>query len=790
MKTTTDPRGVLASLAVLFGAQTEAFAQAAPEARSPALEEVVVTARRREEALQDVPVAVTALSAEALERRQIQTTTDLDRVTPSLQFTSYGQLSGNNSAAVVFIRGVGQLDPTPAVDPGVGIYIDDVYMGRAVGGAMDFFDVDNVQVLRGPQGTLFGRNTIGGAVLINTALPGDEREATLRARIGEDALREVFGAVTVPLGDRVAARFSGGARQRDGYVTRVFDGQDLGDDDVVALNASLRWDASDAVEVILRADYSKEDENGSPFVFKGINTTAPVTAIASVAAGCPGATIPFAPLAPGDPAFGPPFVPETPDPRCANNAWNLGPYTNGGNAPVESTFDVRGTSATVNWNVSDRVTLHSISAYRNTEWTGIRDADNTPLTLITTDYTSESTQISQELRADYGGDRINGVVGIYYFDEDTDDRVTVPLAFPPSPPVIGSLLAGGPGSRDLQFVNLTTESLALFTEWTYDVTDALSVSGGVRYTEDDKSMQATILNVFPETDPDPSPLPTLAIPDGGPLFIYPDRFSESFDKVTGSASVRYTFDNGWMIYGSYASSFKSGGFNQRFNAPPEGFVPLPFSEETVDTLELGFKADITDAFRLNAALFSSDYDDIQLIYRQGVVPLLFNAGEATIDGVELEFQLVPNDRLIVEGALSYLDDEIKDITEVPGATATITPDNTLPFTPKLQANVGVGYRFPLRNGWSLTPRLDASYTDKQYFDAGNTEITAQQESVTVTNLSLVLDSGARWRAMLFVENLTDELYPVQGNASLATLGYAEIIYARGRNAQASVSFEF
>src|SRR5690606_28860835 len=161
---------------------------------------------------------------------------------PSLQFTSYGQLSGNNSAAVVFIRGVGQLDPTPAVDPGVGIYIDDVYMGRAVGGAMDFFDVDNIQVLRGPQGTLFGRNTIGGAVLINTALPGDELEATLRARVGEDNLREVFGAVNVPHGDRVSARFSCGTRQRDGYVTRVFDGQELGDADLDVCNSSLRLD--------------------------------------------------------------------------------------------------------------------------------------------------------------------------------------------------------------------------------------------------------------------------------------------------------------------------------------------------------------------------------------------------------------------------------------------------------------------------------------------------------------------------------------------------------------------
>src|SRR5690606_33945049 len=216
---------------------------------------------------------------------------------------------------------------------------------------------------------------------------------------------------------------------------------------------------------------------------------------------------------------------------------------------------------------------------RNTEWTGIRDADNTPLTLITTDYTSESTQVSQEVRLNYDGDRVNGVVGVYYFDEDTDDRVTVPLAFPPSPPVIASLLAGGPGSRDLQFVNLITESIAFFTEWTYDITDKLSVTGGVRYTEDDKSMRATIWNIFPETDPDPSPLPALAIRDGGPLFIYPDRFSESFDKVTGSANRKYTFDNGWMIYGSYASSFKSGGFNQRYNAPLEGFTPLPFAEE-------------------------------------------------------------------------------------------------------------------------------------------------------------------------------------------------------------------
>ena len=380
------------SLLVLTGPATAQGSNA--QGGDSFLEEIVVTARRRAEDLQDVPVAVTALSAEALERRQILTTTDLDRVTPSMQFTSYGQLSGNNSAAVVFIRGVGQLDPTPAVDPGVGIYIDDVYMGRAVGGAMDFFDVADIQVLRGPQGTLFGRNTIGGAVLINTVVPGDELDGTLRARVGDDSLWEIFGAVTLPMTDSMSARVSLGARQRDGYVTRVFDGQDLGNEDVLAFTAALRWDASETVQVILRADYSEEDENGSPFVFRGINTTAPVPAIVSVGAGCPGATIPFAPLVPGDPAFGAPFVPDTADERCANNAWDLGPYTNGGNAPVESTFEVTGFSAAVDWDISERTTLHSITAYRDTSWTGIRDADNTPFTMITTDYTSESNQLS------------------------------------------------------------------------------------------------------------------------------------------------------------------------------------------------------------------------------------------------------------------------------------------------------------------------------------------------------------------------------------------------------------
>src|SRR5580765_2256290 len=177
------------------------------------LEAITVTARRREESLQDTPVAITALSSDALERQQIVSTTDLDKVVPNIQFHSYGTLTGNNSAAQVFIRGIGQTDATAAVDPGVGIYIDDVYMGRSVGGAMEIRDISSVQILRGPQGTLFGRNTIGGAVLLTTNAPGDDAGNSVRLGVGSDSLYEVYGAFDLPLSDTWSARLSLGGRK-------------------------------------------------------------------------------------------------------------------------------------------------------------------------------------------------------------------------------------------------------------------------------------------------------------------------------------------------------------------------------------------------------------------------------------------------------------------------------------------------------------------------------------------------------------------------------------------------
>ena len=745
------------------------------------LDEIMVTARRREESLQYTPVAVTALSAAALERQQIVSTTDLDKVAPNLQFHSYGTLTGNNSAAQVFIRGIGQTDATPAVDPGVGIYIDDVYMGRAVGGAMDFRDIANVQILRGPQGTLFGRNTIGGAVLLTTNAPGDDAGNTVRVGVGQDNLREVFGAFDIPMGETFAARVAVGARQRDGYVKRVFDGKDLGDEDMYTGQIGLRWKPSENFSLTLRGDYTKEDENGSPFVFQSINEAQTFVGAASQAAGCPNMIDPLPP---------PVLVGPLADPRCGNDAQALGPFTNGGTYDATSTLENVGGSLIADWKVNDTLSFKSITAKRKLEWTGTRDADNTPLLILHTNYDSESEQFSQELQAVIDTSRLDGVVGAYYFDEDSFDRLLVPL--------------GNPGtSYDTQRVSMDAEARAAFTEWTFKLTDAFSLSAGVRYTKETKGLQSIMFNVSPATAPEPA-IPTNLCPFAGPpptqtgcLFLTTNRFEREFSSTTKSASAQYRFNEHVMTYLSWAEGFKSGGFNQRYNAAPPSNAPISFGAETAETFELGLKLDPTDTLRLNVAVFTTDYDDIQMTYRLGVVPLLFNAGVAALDGAELELEYVPTPEFRLDASLGYLDSKFDEITPPPPfgpvtPTATATLNSRLPFTPEWQGHLGMSYEFHVASNWDLTPRVDVSYTDSQFFDAGNSVEVAQNDAVTLVNASFALSSGdGKWRFVLSGNNLTDELYPLAGTSSLTTAsGYAEIIYARPRTVALSATFNF
>jgi iron complex outermembrane receptor protein len=748
------------------------------------LGEVVVTARRRAESLQDTPVAVTALSADALDAMQVTGTTDLDKVVPNLQFHSYGTLTGNNSAAQVFIRGIGQTDATPAVDPGVGLYIDDVYLGRSVGGAMEMRDIANTQVLRGPQGTLFGRNTVGGAVLLTTNGPGEGAGDTVRASVGEDNLIDGFVAADLFDTGVWSARASGGFRKRDGYVRRVFDNKDLGDENSLNGQVALRFKPMDNLSFTLRYDGARQKENGSPFVFQSINEAALFVGIASINAGCPDVPDGFPPP--------PTLVGPTADPNCGNDAQYLGHFTNGGTAPAFSTLHNHGGSLIAEWNLNDQLTLKSITADRDLRWTGARDADNTPLLILHTNYNSHSKQFSQELQAVYSGERLDGVIGLYYFDEDTFDRLLVPLSNPGT-------------SYDTQRVWLGTKSKAAFTEWTWKFTDQLSATGGIRYTDESKTLRAIMFNVSPATAPEPA-IPTDTCDFGGApptqtgcLFLTTNQFKRSFTDTTMSGSIQYRWSDAVMTYVSYSEGFKSGGFNQRYNATPPDNAPLSFGAETATTWEIGAKLNPLDNLRVNAALFTTDYDNIQMTYRLGVVPLLFNAGKASIDGGELEVFWAATANLTVDAGAGYLHSGFDSIIDPPPIgsppqtpTATVNLDSELPFTPDWTTHIGVAYTFALGSGWTITPRVDSSFTGGQYFDAGNSVEISQTGGVTLWNGSTTLESpDTKWRITLAGQNLGDKLYRVAGTSSLTTSsGYAEVINARPRTLSLTAQYRF
>jgi iron complex outermembrane recepter protein len=731
-----------------------------PETHS--LEEIIVTARKVEENLQETPIAITAITGSALEERQVFRTDMLDQLVPNLQFANNAPLAGNNSSSAVFIRGIGQTDPTSTVDPGVGLYIDDVYIGNAVGGSMALRDIANVQVLRGPQGTLFGRNTIGGAVLMSTKDPGEEFGGEVRAGFGTDSLIDGFLALDVPFSERLRTRWSVGLRKQDGYVTRP-DGTDLGDTNTITAQTKWVWTPTDKVTANFVFDYTESDENGSPLVFAAITESATFPRVASQDAGCPGVVFPTS---------GP--VPMIDDPRCANDLQAAGPYANNGSLPLSSEFENFGGSLNLAFDLSDSLTLKSITSYREVEWAGIRDADNTPLPILHTYYDVTGDQLSQELQLTYESDRLIGVVGLYYFEQTSDDIVTVELN-PPPPGV----------QRDSDNNKVDNQSWAAFTQWTFNFTDLISATLGGRYTEDKK-----------DAFPDQFDLATPAIKQ-----VPAQWYSDTFSSFTPSGSISFKWNEQAMTYVSYSEGFKGGGWNSHFNSvltAAQQAALHPFAPEEAQTIELGTKLDLAgNTLRLNMAVFASDYTNMQLTYRgpapAGVAPFVTNAGETSIDGAEIELTWAPVEDFLIESSVGYLDASIDSLSNIPFAVLPpgLVEGNALPYAPEWQGHIGLGYTFHAGK-MEIMPRVDASYQSETFFDATDTPEIAQLDDVTTVNLQVQLRSeGSKWRFTAGVNNVTDELYPVAGNSSLTTgSGYAEVAYARPREWFATFQYNF
>ena len=720
------------------------------------IEEIVVTARKREESLQDSPVSVTAMTARDLEFSQIDGTQQLGKVVPNLTFEANAASSGSSSASAVFIRGVGQADFIPTTDPGVGVYIDGVYMARNFTGAMDFLNVDRVEVLRGPQGTTFGRNTIGGAISIHSRKPSDELQGKIRTKIGSDERREVAFSVDVPVSEQLKTQLNGVYRRRDGYVTNVINGRKTGDDDSRSIRAAMTWTPTEALEISFLGDYTKEKENGAPSVLVAFVDTATFPAIANGAA--PGCPVVFPP--------GPPQPSPIGNLNCANSQFVLPPHEVAAGQHLRSDNEFYGGSVEINWKL-DWFDFKSITAYREIESFTSRDADETPLAIFHTQEVLKQNQFSQEIQISGSSfnDSLVWMVGLYHFSEDATEDNPVQIS-------IGSLFSG-------TYVDNTDN--AAFTQVTYNITDKLNVTGGLRYSNEDKDFMPDQFFTTPFFTP-------VGIIPSGVRLLPLVTSTESTVEWTPMANISYHWSDSLMTYATWSEGFKSGGFVQRLVVPQA--IPDRFDPEFVTSYEAGFKWGGGN-FTLNGAAFFTDYDNIHIVVRRGIAPVTVNAGTAEVKGFELEGKWVPTPQVFLNFGLGLTDAEYTSLTAEAIATAGITTDSKFAFTPKWNANVGASFKHNISNWGSITARLDASYTDDDFRTANNAPHLFQSDYIVLNTALIFETSDEKWQLVLAGSNMTDKIYLQNGSDAASTAqGLAEGTFARGREWSLSLEYNY
>jgi iron complex outermembrane receptor protein len=735
-------RGVLLSgaAAMTMMALTPSSAYAQSEEEQAGLEEIVVTARKREESLQDTPISITAFTASALEDRGIGDIEQIGEFTPNLVFDRAASIGGSGSTAVIYIRGLGQDSGLPTIDQAVGLYVDGVYMARAVGSVVDLVDIERVEVLRGPQGTLFGRNTIGGAISITTQRPDQDFHGYVVGSVGDDERRDVRVSFNAPITSELAASFTVSSNQRDGYVIRA-DGADMGDTDATAARVAALWTPSNDFDLYFAADYSRRRENGAPFVLNEVTllgTNGPTFGMFHNAF--------VAPVG----VCAPPFDLTLTDPNCYSNQWIAASgETDFGTLPARDDLDLWGASLSAEWRLGN-ITLRSITSYRDTESAFSLDQDHSPLTIahVVTDF--EHNQFTQELQllGEAFGGRLNYIVGAYYFQEEGAlfERVTfAPVDF----------ISGG---------SVDNDSLAFFTQATLDITDRLSLTAGVRYTEDTKRFTPDTYVVSSG----------IGIPPGTPI-LPSDEAVVEVEEITPMVNLAYDWSQDFMTYITYSEGFRGGGFTQRV-FPPNSTVPS-FDPEFVEVWEAGFKwVALDNRLRLNAAVFDNQYSDLQFVTQDTTVgPTVRNAGAAEVRGGELELTWLATEALQFDVGVGYLDAQV---TEVDPATL-VSPGASLVRAPEWSTSAGVSYEFNLGELGTLTPRLDWVYRSDTYYEARNRP-QSLQPSYDLINVGLTYESvSGDWAASLIGKNLTDERVLQSVYTDQRDLGLTEAMYGRG-----------
>ncbi|MEZ5946928.1 MAG: TonB-dependent receptor [Hyphomonas sp.] len=717
-------------------------------------EGIIVTATRRAEKLSEVPIAMSVFGDEDIEQTGIRELAEMSDYIPNVSISGH-----NDFRSVITIRGVGSNSRNIGFDSRVGVYVDGVYMGQSPAVNQELLDLERVEVLRGPQGMLFGKNTVAGAISLVTKKPDDAFSAKLSASVGNYNLREFQGMVNLPISENVAAKFSIAKTDRDGYIDNITTGNELDTKDVLAYRGQLRITPTDQFEINLAFDGLTADNK--------ILVGEPLT----------------------DP-FGVVPVPVAPEPRKV--AFDFDP---------QEDRDVKGALADLTYEFANGFTGKSITGYRDTDAFYTNATDYAPISLIYIEYGDAFKQLTQEFQLISPSDKpLTYMMGLYYYKQDADtirdvflgsdfhEGFIAPYVAPSVAPMlnldpnnltpadlalIAAVVGFGPeGSKVFNRGEVQTESVAAYFNGSYDFNDRWTLGFGVRYSVEDKDVNWLLdgrnsglfgigsTNVAPG---DTTTAPTPLVNDRRDTFLSP------------AISLSYAVTDESNLYVKYSSGYKSGGFNLDYINEDElaANSGLEFGKETVDAYELGLKNTLMGGkFTLNLAAFYSAYDNYQV---NQFVDLgggrtsirITNAAKVITQGLEAEFNLQATDNLSLQGSVGYLDATF-DSFPGGGTAGSDVSGNELVNAPKWTAALGGVYTrdLPALNATLLT-RLDLTYSDGYYTTADNTKtatlLTSQTvpfgyiESQTFLNGRIgLIGNGGRYEAYLWGRNLTDE----------------------------------
>lgn len=734
------------------------------------LEEILVTAQKREQNLQDVGVAVTAFSREALESLNVVTSLDIAAQTPGLNIgTPVGE--GNNPS--ITLRGVGLNDFNDNNEGPIAVYRDDVYQSAQPGLTFQLFDMERVEVLRGPQGTLYGRNATGGLVHFISAKPTEETEAYIDLTVASNNQAKLEGAVSGSLGNAVQGRLSASFNRHDGYVENRI-GPDANEADSLAVRGQLNIDFSENVSALISVNNGDSDTNAPQYQHQATDDGSGVAGIADF--------------------YG--YI----DTDGDNFA---GEFDREGVLDIES----RGASVTVDWS-TEAFSLVSITAFQTVDKLHQEDSDVGPNEGILPQFASENEQFSQEFRFSIDTDAARWVVGAFFFDNEVDGALDLDLNFPG--PLVDAITGAPAGTFGTDFVPFfsydvdylqDTQSVALFSQVEYDFSPKWGVTAGLRFTDEERSFSYQNLTT---SSPD-SVVNSCLIPAGDvcglvgdPAFPGTDTFFDFTDanpevgnldeidvtNLSGQVSLNYRPTDDILVFGKVSRGFKSGGFNSGFLDFTDGVLisDIPFEEEILTSFELGVKSNLAgNTLRINATAFFYDYEDYQALTFSGLSQFINNS-DAEVSGLDLEVQWLPIEKLDISIGASFLDTDVDSV--IVRGVGAVEGSNTV-LAPEFTFNALV--RYIATDNFSI--QVDYNHQGEHFFDITNSDVS-REGAYNVWNTSASYDVSDNLRLKAFVKNLTDEEYRVYTFDFTAAAGFNQQFFAPPRWVGVGASYTF